>query len=189
MTSQHGKMTGEFGAWLTNFIRGNDFGQSLDVYFDHGDKESFPNVVEIKGIYGNTVHRRNHLADIDVIVVNDKDEAILLIEIEESKSATSPKKLLGIIFAILCCNHAGVGVKNRQKIFKISPKTRLVVATHLRKRSGLPKKIDEVILPRLHQFMIPQDAIPIENISFVVEKTLMELLDNLKSKTKELLAS
>ena len=62
MTSHHGKMTGEFGAWLTNFIRGNDFGQSLDVYFDHGDKLKHSNVGAIKGFYGNRVNNRNRLA-------------------------------------------------------------------------------------------------------------------------------
>ena len=123
------------------------------------------------------------------MVVNDQEEVVLLIEIEESKSGNSPKKLLGDIFAILCCNRVAVKVEDEQKLFKISPDTQLIIATHLHTRNGMQMKINEIILPRLRQFAVPIGAIPVENISFVVGKTLMAMLDNLKSKTKDLLAS
>ena len=186
MTSDHGKMTGEFGAWLTTFIQSNDFAEQFIVYFDHGDKEKFPNVVAIKGFYGEQVSNRNRLADIDVVVVNEKDEVELLIEIEEM--AVSPKKLLGDIFSILCCNRIAVKVGSEQKQLQLSPKTQLIVAGIVPAHGSQQEKIHQVILPRLRHFAIPNDAIPIANVSFVGDESPLDLLERLKRAIKVLLA-
>jgi hypothetical protein len=49
-----------------------------------------------------------------------------LIEIEETEM--SPKKLLGDVFATLMCNWFALKGKNKQKYFRVSPNTKLIVA-------------------------------------------------------------
>lgn len=186
MKAQPGKMTGEFGGWLFNFIRGNDSLQNYSVYFDHGDKEKFPNVAAIKGFYGDQVTNRNRLADIDVMVANDDNEAVLLIEIEETNS--SPKKLLGDAFSVMFCNHIAVRAGNEQKYFRVCAQTRLIVAGIVPSQGNRQDKIEDMILPRLRQFNVPNDAIQVENVVFVCEDIVSDLLANLKSETKNFLA-
>jgi len=100
--SKHGKWTGEFGLWLTNYLNTISCYRKHSVFYDHGNKQEHPNVVAIKGFIGNHVTNANRLADVDVLVANDKQEIIVLIEIEESN--ITPKTLLGDVFASLMCN-------------------------------------------------------------------------------------
>ncbi len=84
MKSKRGQLTGEFGAWLTDYINHCRY-QHYTVYYDHGDKQKHKNVAEVKGFCGKEVTLDNKLTDIDVMVVNEENMVMLLIEIEESK--------------------------------------------------------------------------------------------------------
>ncbi len=200
MVHKHGQYTGEFGAWLTGLIQKRVPLQGYLIFFDHGENVDFANVGAIKGFYGERVTNQNRLADIDVLIANNKDEAVLLIEIEER--AISPKKLLGDIYAILFCNRVAIKIGDKQKKISISPKTRLIVAgivpssgqRHFKIRDViLPSsgqrhfKIRDVILPRMRQFAVPADAISLENISVISGESSLDLLNKLKEETKHLL--
>lgn len=185
MVDKHGQYTAEFGAWLTEFIQKRALLQNYLIFFDHGKNVDFANVAAIKGFYGEKVNNKNRLADIDVIIANDKDEAVLLIEIEES--GISPKKILGDIFAILFCNRVAVKIGDKQKMISISPKTRLIVACVVPSSGQRQFKIRDVILPRMRQFTVPADAIPMGNILVISGESTLDLLNKLKEKTKHLL--
>jgi len=115
---KHGKMTEEFGIWLSQYLKTN---KEYSVFYDHGNPQENSNVAVIKGFFGDKVTNRNRLTDIDVMVVNNKKEVVLLIEIEESEM--SPKKLLGDIFSIVMCNQFAVRTENKNKYFGLSSKT------------------------------------------------------------------
>jgi hypothetical protein len=181
--SYHGEQTGEFGVWLTDYFNASGHYQDLTVYYDHGDRDEYPNVAAVKGFYGDHVAHRNRLADIDVMVAKD-DEVLLLIEIEESEM--SPKKILGDVFAILFCNQVGVRINGKPKDFSISPKTELIVAGIVPRLGDRREKIEDVITPRLQQFSVPDDCIQIEKIGFVYGESISELLCKLKCKVESL---
>jgi hypothetical protein len=117
------------------------------VYYDHGDPAIDTHVAATKGFFGTEVRNLTRLADIDIIVASPDQIAQLLIEIEERPCP--PKKLLGDILAILLCNQFGVRDHGEQRIFRISPVTRLIVAGVVSSRGYGRRKIDEVIAPRL----------------------------------------
>jgi len=98
MENKQGKETAEFGLWLKNQYASSAF----RIYYDHGEKRIDNNVAAVKGYYGKKVSNQNHLADVDVIVASQKNEILLLIEIEEH--SVSPKALLGDVLALMLCN-------------------------------------------------------------------------------------
>lgn len=83
-------------------------------------------VAALTGSCGETVSNRNRLADIDLLVANPEQEVILLLEVEGKIS--SPKKLLGDVFAVLMCNWIAIKQVNQQTYFTISPTARLLIA-------------------------------------------------------------
>jgi hypothetical protein len=181
--SKDGKQTGEFGFWLSQSLGENS---QYSVYYDHADKQEDSNVAVVKGFYGQQVANKNRLTDIDVMVINNEnDEVILLIEIEETEM--SPKKLLGDVFATLMCNRFAVRKGSEQRYFSISPKTRLIVTGVLSSLGSGQEKIKNIIVPRLRQFDIPDDAIQADNIKFVIGEDISEMIKELKSETKSYL--
>jgi len=178
--TKDGKSTGEFGNWLDQYLGLNS---QYSVYYDHGEKDKYPNVVAVKGIYGQKVSNKNRLVDTDVMVVNnEKNRVILLIEIEESEM--SPKKLLGDIFATLMCNQFAVRIGDEQKYFRVSPKTRLIVAGVMQNRGDGQEKIYKTITPRLREFDVPGDAIQIDKINVVLGEDIMEIQEKLKKEMR-----
>jgi len=174
--SKDGIRTGEFGLWLARYL---DKNSQYSIYYDHGDRQGDPNVAAIKGFYGQTVTNKNRLVDTDVIVVNnDNNSIVLLIEIEETEM--SPKKLLGDVFATLMCNRFALKVKNKQKYFRASPNTKLIVAGVVQKLGDGQDKIENTITTRLQQFVVPGDAIQIDKITFVFGEDISGMLEKLE---------
>ncbi|MBN1454089.1 MAG: hypothetical protein JW963_23940, partial [Anaerolineales bacterium] len=187
MESKHGKHTGEFGRWLTDYFRSIDPLQKYSVFYDHGNKEKELNVSAIKGFYssdqGHQVTNINRLADIDVMVV-DNNKVLLLIEIEES--GMPPKKILGDIFGALFCNEFAVRKDSEQVYFTPNRETRLVVAGITPSQGGGQGKIETVIMPRVQQFSIPGDTIQTKNVNIIFGGNISEMLDKLKIEIKEI---
>lgn len=180
MKSKDGKRTGEFGIWLDQYLGLNS---QYSVYYDHGNKEKNPNVVAIKGFFGQQVSNKNRLVDTDVMVVsNDSGRVIHLIEIEESEM--SSKKLLGDIFATLMCNQFAVRIENEQKYFKVSSETRLIIAGVVQSRGDGEDKTRNTITPRLRQFDVPVDAIQIDRIKIVSGEDILGTLKKLKNEMR-----
>ena len=173
-----GKWTKEFGSWLTQYLMTSS---SYSVYYDHGDKRENPSVVAIKGFFGDEVRNNNRLADVDVLVTSN-NEAILLVEIEESEM--SPKKLLGDIFAAAMCNRFAVKINNDNRYCDISSKTHLIVAGVMPNQDNEHNKITDTIMPRLQNFVMPTNAIQINRIRIVTEKSILETLERLKTETR-----
>jgi hypothetical protein len=184
LLSKHGQETGKFGLWLRMYLNEPPHNREFTVFYDHGDKQHDPNVAVIKGFYGRQVANNNRLADIDVMVVNKNNEAILLIEIEES--SMPPKKLLGDAFSILMCNKFAVRIDNEQKYYTTCPESKLIIAGVVPARGDGQKKIEEVIKPRMKQFSVPSDTIQIENISIVFGNDISKTLDTLMSKVSDI---
>ncbi|MBD3309494.1 hypothetical protein GF348_24155 [candidate division KSB3 bacterium] len=185
MAAKHGVETGKFGRWLSQCLEETPGYQSYCVYYDHGDRLAAPNVVAIKGFFGETVTNANRLADVDIIVVKPGGEIAILIEIEES--GTSPKKLVGDVFTILMCNRFAVRDGEEQRCFEITPETRLVVAG-VGSSGQQTKKVREVIAPRLGQFEASADGIKLRNVRLIIEKDLPAVLDKLAESVRESLA-
>ena len=182
MKPKDGIRTGEFGFWLTEYLSRNS---QYSVFYDHGIKQEAPNVAVIKGFYGHQVTNKNRLADFDVMIVNnDNDEAMLLVEIEESEM--QPKKLLGDVFAALMCNRFAVRIENEQKYFGLSSKTQFIVAGVVPNRGDGKYKIRNIIKPRLQQFDVPDDSIQIDKVKFVFGEDISETIEELKNEIKNI---
>jgi len=177
MVKKPGKDTGIFGEWLDDQMNTVYKNLGYSVFYDHGDRVKNPNVVAIKGIFGDTVSNVNRLADIDVLVVNKEGEVVLLIEIEER--GMSPKKLIGDIFTILMCNRIAIKIAKKQEYFAVSSKTKLIIAGVV--PPGAKRKIETVIKPQLKKFHRSGETLQSNNVKIVYANTIMETLDNLKN--------
>ncbi|MBC8235578.1 hypothetical protein H8E77_39025, partial [bacterium] len=119
MKPKAGEQTGRFGCWLTQYLKGSPQYYKHLVYYDHGKRDSKPNVAAIKGFFGDEVSNKNRLADVDLMVAKPNKDIMLLVEIEERES--SPKKILGDVLAILMCNRFAVKLNGEQHYFRITP--------------------------------------------------------------------
>jgi len=182
MKLKHGEHTGKFGCWLTHYLKGVPQYCEHLVYYDHGKRDSKPNVAAIKGFYGVSVKNENRLADVDLIIAKPNKDIILLVEIEEKPS--SPKKILGDVLAILMCNHFAVKLKGKQHYFNITPETELIIAGVVPNKGHRLKQINEVIRPRLQQFTAPNDSINPKNIIFMFRENISCTIEALKEKIK-----
>ena len=177
MMSKHGKLTGEFGLWLSNYLGNN---HQYSVYYDHGDNQKDLNVLAIKGFYGKLITNKNRLVDSDLIVVNNKNNSVdLLIEIEETEM--SPKKLLGDVFTTLMCNQFAVSIDNEQKYFSLSPETHLIVAGVVKTKGTGQEKISLTITSRLQEFVVPGDSIQLDKVKFLFGNDISDTIKKLKS--------
>ena len=175
----HGKLTEQFGLWLTEHLKAKS---QYSVFYDHGNRQENPNVVAIKGFFGDKVTNRNRLTDADVLVVKDDKEVVLLIEIEESRM--SPKKLLGDIFGTLLCNHFAVTKENGNQYFRVSGKTVLIIAGVAPNPSEQEDELDtirNIVMPRLQKFSIPNDTVQIDNIKIVTNEDIFITLEKLEN--------
>jgi len=181
MQSKRGKRTGAFGRWLTQHLEKIP---QYRVYYAHGDKQSESNVVRIQGFFGDSVANYNRLADVDVMVAGPNEDAVVLIEIEESENL--PKKIFGDVFAICACNRFAVKQDDEQHYFKINLETKLIIAGAAPAKGQKLKQINEVIPPRLQQFTSPDDSINLQNVSLIFEGDISSTIGALKKKMKEL---
>ena len=175
---KHGKMTEQFGLWLTEHLKTKD---QYSVFYDHGNPLEDPTVVAIKGFFGDRVTNRNRLTDADVMVVNNDKEVVLLIEIEESRM--SPKKLLGDIFSTVMCNQFAVRPENENEYFGVSPKTVLIIAGVVPNQGDQEEELDKIrniIMPRLQKFSTPKGSLQIDNIKIVTDKDISETFEKLE---------
>lgn len=182
----HGIKTGEFGKWLTKFLSNNPEYHHYVVYYDHGDKETSPNVVAIKGFYGVEITRGNKFSDVDVMVVNPNREIMLVIEIEERPS--SPKKIVGDIVANLVCNRYAVRLGNENQYFEITPETMIILAGTISTKGSKVTQLEEVIIPRLQELVSPQDGINQNNVAYVFRKDIESTIEALKQEMIRLLS-
>jgi hypothetical protein len=185
MTPAQGYRTGEFGYWLTQHLATIPRYRDYVVYYDHGDSQSEPNVAVIHGFCGSEVTNVTRLAEVDVMIATPDGELVLLIEIEERE--ISPKKLLGDLLALLMCNGFAVKTNISHQYFRIAPNTRLVVAGVVPCKGSRPRKITEVIEPRLAELDGLSNSISPNNIQFVFEDSIETTVSVLKKRTHELL--
>jgi hypothetical protein len=160
-----GVETGKFGVWLSGYLGGMDQVNEYKVFWDHGDQGSDLGVVAVKGFYGDTVANVNRLADIDVLVADGQGHALLLIEIEERPS--SPKKIIGDVFAVAMCNRIEVKQSGVSTVFDVTPETTLIVAGIANQRGDKMAQARQVIYPRMGSFSAPADGLRLENVRFV----------------------
>ena len=183
MTSQ-GIKTGRFGKWLYDYCKTNRL--PFHVFYDHGRKGLDHNVAVPKGFYGEEIFRKNWLVDTDIIIGSRDDDTILLIEVEERQA--SPKKILGNIFAIMMCNNFAVKLNQKQKYFKVTENTHLLLAC-LYNEKGYGKEKIENLQKRIEEIDRFPDGIPSKNISFIWGSNLKQLMNDLENAVTKFLES
>jgi len=179
-----GERTGQFGLWLTEYLREEREEKNYIVYYDHGDPTQHDNVKAIKGFSGDEVRNENRLTDIDVLVANQNREILLLIEIEESP--ISPKTLLGDIFASLFSTKFAVKIGNENIYFSKTPRTHLIVASYNpsdKKRKIYTDRVQE----KLREFLSTEIEIKPDHVEFIIESELGCCLKKLQQRVKEIL--
>jgi hypothetical protein len=184
-TNKHGEQSGLFGQWLTDRMRGNPELQDHRVYYDHGDKAAQPNVAPIKGICGEKVTNSTQLTQVDVMVAKPNREIVALVEIEERPS--SPKKLIGDVFANLMCSQYSITINGEQEFFSISPDTVLIIAGIMDTRGKLPEQLQKTILPRLSHFDIPGDGVCLNKVWLIFREKIDGAIKELKAYFENLL--
>ena len=149
----------------------------LLVYFDHGDRDKYDNVFACKGFYGETVRNVNRLADIDLVVADRQRGALILVEIEERQS--SPKKIIGDVFAIAMCNHVGVGAGD-QESFAITDMTKLLVGGVIPTNGVRKQKIDGTIAHRLKNFQRTDVGLDLVNVALFFSSDISHVLSDIR---------
>lgn len=181
----NGFETGKFGIWLCEYLRGLDQPNDYKVFWDHGDKGSDSGAAAIKGFYGDTVASLNRLADIDILVADGQGHALLLIEIEERQS--SPKKIIGDVFAVAMCNRIEVKQKGVSTTFNVTPESVLIVAGIANGRGTKMVQTSQVIYPRLASFAGPEDGVHLSNVRFALHENIDGTIKHLKEEVPRLL--
>ena len=165
--NQQGVATTRFGEELVK-----EFGDQYVVYCDHGDPDKSENVAACKAFYGTPgegVHNANRLADIDALIADSDGRALVLIEIEERPS--SPKKIVGDIFALAMSNHVAVG-RGDQACFTIGAHTQVIIAGVLPEKGAGREKVDTVIKARLSSFHREEYELSFDNVRLVFRELL-----------------
>jgi hypothetical protein len=175
---KQGVETEVFGAWLTEYLQSSPQHRGYKVYFDHGDKCKYSNVLAIKAFYGDAVSNSNRLADLDIVVVRPDGVADLVVEIEERPS--SPKKILGDVLALMLCNSLAVRIDGEQNYLKLSQETTLIVAGVQPGKGRRLIKIETVIEPRLHTLVAPADSIDPKRIRLLFDQQIDNVLAQLR---------
>jgi len=137
----HGELTAHVARALARELSDRD----VDVLFDHGEQSVDPSecLGQIASWFGTDYRANAQLAFLDIAVVQrDGDKVMALIEIEESTS--TPKVLLGDLFATLLGDHVAFQGKRR---LKVGEETRLIVlvqASGEQKRQQIATLADRV---------------------------------------------
>jgi hypothetical protein len=172
MMNQQGIATAQFGKALTQ-----KFGDRYVVYYDHGDPNESDNVAACKAFHGTPgegVHNVNRLADVDVLVADSSGRALILMEVEERPS--SPKKIVGDIFALAMSNHVAVG-RGDHEYFTIGPHTHIFIAGVLSEKGVSREKVETLITARLSSFHRGKRELSLDNVRLVFRISLEDALD------------
>ena len=178
--AKQGVLTGKFGEWLSAITHNST---SYTVYYDHGNKEAYKNVVATKGFVGDVVKNVNRLADIDILVADEESRIKMLIEIEER--ASTPKKILGDVFSILLCNKFAVKQDGKQIYYTVHDHTKLIVAGVVSDKGAGLKKINDVVGPRIRKFSSPFKGIKPENVNLIFSGNIHNTIDELKKTVRK----
>jgi len=171
--NQQGVATARFGGDLVN-----ELGDRYVVYYDHGDPSKSDNVAVCKTFYGTPedgVHNVNRLADVDALIADSDGRALILVEIEECPS--SPKKIIGDIFALAMSNHVAVG-RGDHAYFSIGAHTQVIIAGVLPEKGASREKVDAVIKARLSSFHREEHELSLPNVRLVFRESLSAALKN-----------
>jgi hypothetical protein len=182
MNHKPGQITGSFGEWLSEYLKTKT--QPYLVYYDHGDKLKYPNVVAIKGFFGETLSNKNQLAEVDVIVALPNHDLVAIIEIEESESP--PKKIIGDIMALLMCNRFCARIDAVTQYFMITPETELIITGFFNPKGKKMEPLEDVILPRLQQLTPLPDGINPEKLRMIFSEDIESTVNERKVFIQEL---
>lgn len=185
---KYGEQTGKFGKKLRDL-----FCSEYEVFYDHGDPNTDAGVAACRAFFGEEARNTNILADIDILI-GKEEEAIALIEIEETSN--SPKKIIGDIFAIAMCNKVKIKLRNEEysdgrlhKIYEITNKTRLFIGGKVIQHGRKDKKINKIIKPRIYSFARKGDTLNLNNVSLNFYPTLSKVFDKIEREITSILAS
>ena len=170
--NQQGVATARFGEDLVK-----EFGDQYVVYYDHGAPDKSDKVAACKAFYGTPgegVHNVNRLADVDALVGDTDGRALVLIEIEERPS--SPKKIVGDIFALAMSNYVAVG-RCAQEHFVIGAHTQVIIAGVVTGKGASREKIETVIAARLSSFHRGKRELSLDKVCLVFRESLEDALD------------
>jgi hypothetical protein len=182
--NHQGVATARFGENLTK-----EFGDRYVVTYDHGDPDESDNVAACKAFYGTPgegVHNANRLADVDALIADSRGRALVIVEIEERPS--SPKKIVGDIFALAMSNHVAVG-RGDQEYFKIGPHTHVFVAGVLPDKGSRREKVEAVIADRLSSFHREKYELSLRNVRLVFRESIGTALEDTLSEVRSALTS
>ena len=175
---KHGQESASFGQWLTGSLRENPKYQDYAVYYDHGDSVAQPNMVAIKGIYGEKVTSSTQLTQVDVMVAKPNREIVALVEIEESQC--SPKNIIGDVFANLMCSQYSILENGKHQYFSITPQTILIIAGIINLKGSKFAQLESIIKPRMCDFSAPDDAVRLDKVEFIFEDRIEAVIEELK---------
>lgn len=178
MPFKQGVETGLFGKWLKDYVINRSGCEGYVVFYDHGDPLSDKNVVAIKGIYGDKLNRYSMLTQVDVLVLNPKDDILYVVEVEERTS--SPKKIIGDVFANLMCNCYTVTSQEKTRYCKITPETKLVIAGIIATQGSKEIQLEKVIMPRMGEFQSFSNGIYQRNVNLVFREDIEATIGALK---------
>ena len=140
----------------------------LQVFYDHGDS-STANVGKIYGHFGDRATRTTNLAEVDIMVANAANEILLLIEVEE-RTALNPKKILGVLMAILLSERFSF----EGQAFSTTPETVFICAGIINPNGSNAKKITKGIAPRIEK--IKAQYSNIGQIKYVLEENVAQVI-------------
>ena len=170
--NQQGVVTARFGENLVE-----EFEDRYVVYYDHGDPDKSDKVAACKAFYGTPgegVHNVNRLADVDALVGDTDGRALVLSETEERPS--SPKKIVGDVFALAMSNQVAVG-RAGQEYCTIGAYTHVIIAGVLPERGSRREKVDAVMAARLSSFHRGKRELSLDNVRLIFRASLEDALD------------
>lgn len=185
---KYGEQTCKFGKKLRDL-----FYPEYEVFYDHGDPNIDDGVAACRAFFGDKARNTNILADIDIFIGHG-EEAIALIEIEETSS--SPKKIIGDIFAIAMCNKVKIRLRNKEykqgephEIYKITNKTRLFIGGKVIQDGRKEKKINKIIKPGIDSFKRKGDKLNLNNVNLTFYPALSKVFDKIEQEITSLLVN
>lgn len=178
--NRQGLRTAELGQKIAAFVRQHLGAADFLFFYDHGDAAKSPDdVAAIKGFVANgddaIVANLNRLADIDMMLADRTGAVRLLIELEER--ATSPKKLLGDVLAVMMCDKCAVGRDGNQQYFKVKPDTTLIIAGILPDSGDRLQRITDVIQPRIRTLRGLDGCLDPKNVELIFDVNLEHPLE------------
>ena len=185
---RYGEQTGKFGKRLRDL-----FFPEYEVFYDHGNPNTDAGVAACRAFFGEKARNTNILADIDILI-GKEEEAIALIEIEETSN--SPKKIIGDIFAIAMCNKVKIKLRNEEnkedkphEIYKITNETRLFIGGKAIQNGRTEEKINKIIKPGIDSFERKGDKLNLNNVSLTFCPALSKVFDKIEQEITSLLAN